>query len=151
MIRLPSQDGELRQHQTITTDGANASTVDNPLPAQSNELKDNSAAQVVQQKQQQIQQLKRNLVENVAMIRKMFSIEQELRQELDDAESENGTLAVENRRLIEEQVRLRVLMYVSYKTCFHFCELLLISLMGRKDCENGFLYWNQSSSLAQHP
>lgn len=54
----------------------------------------------------QIRSLKRNVVENVQMIRKMFSIEQELRKELDDIEAENDTLSVRNRQLEEGQVRL---------------------------------------------
>eukprot|EP00750_Incisomonas_marina_P007400 INCI1492.2.p2 GENE.INCI1492.2~~INCI1492.2.p2 ORF type:complete len:515 (-),score=95.41 INCI1492.2:28-1572(-) len=55
----------------------------------------------------QIRSLKRNVVENVQMIRKMFSIEQELRKELDDVEAENDTLSVRNRQLEEGQERLR--------------------------------------------
>lgn len=55
----------------------------------------------------EVQKLKQTLVNNVAMIRKMFAVEQKLRCELDAAEENNGILIVENRKLMEGQEKLR--------------------------------------------
>ena len=52
----------------------------------------------------EIRSLKKHLVDNVHMIRKMFSIEQNLRTELDGLERENSSLQVHNQRLQEDQV-----------------------------------------------
>ena len=54
--------------------------------------------------EKEIRSLKQNLVDNVRMIRKMFSIEQDLRKDLDNLETENGTLSLRNRQLLEQQV-----------------------------------------------